>query len=310
MKVSMRREAFTLIELLVVIAIMAILMGLLLGAVQKVRETANNMQSMNNLRNIGLAVTNCATQNKDKLPPGWGSFRSSPYMTGFIHLLPYLDQDTIYKEFNSATSPALTGYMSAPSAGTATTADTAVTSKIAAFNTPLKVLQANGDVSMDSSSALTSYSLNGYMFPNATPPGGSNVALIASIAPNTQLMTSTIRMSKSLVNGSSNSLVAMERSAKCSGGIVHSYHGYSSGGAVQARMVYGAAPAVFTESRPATNQANDALIQGFASSGFHVVMADASAKNISLNVQSSVFNAVANVTLQQTSSNIFSEWDD
>jgi prepilin-type N-terminal cleavage/methylation domain-containing protein len=90
------RTAFTLIELLVVIAIIAILIGLLLPAVQKVRDAAARMQSRNNLKQISLALRNFESAH-EITPPMFGQVKGSgPSGSIYYHLLPFMEQSAVY----------------------------------------------------------------------------------------------------------------------------------------------------------------------------------------------------------------------
>jgi prepilin-type N-terminal cleavage/methylation domain-containing protein len=93
-----QRRGFTLIELLVVIAIIAVLIGLLLPAVQKVREAANRIKCSNNLKQLDLAAHDYHDVNQH-LPPGIGYYPPAgvAFGTYFFHLLPYVEQDNLYR---------------------------------------------------------------------------------------------------------------------------------------------------------------------------------------------------------------------
>jgi prepilin-type N-terminal cleavage/methylation domain-containing protein len=98
-----KRSGFTLIELLVVISIIAILIGLLVPAVQKVRSTAARISCANNLHNIGIACLNYATDKKGGLPPALNTGANpvtTPQKGWGTNILSYMEQENLYSNYN------------------------------------------------------------------------------------------------------------------------------------------------------------------------------------------------------------------
>jgi prepilin-type N-terminal cleavage/methylation domain-containing protein len=196
-----QRRGLTLIELLVVLAIIAVLIGLLVPAVQKVREAANRTQCANNLRQVGLAAHNYHNTHQH-LPPGMGY---TPLATNgvwgnhFFHLLPYLEQGTLYqRSWNpvALTAGPITMYFPGNNY---------------VYSQPLSVLLCPSDPSVDGGGVVT---INGIPWGASCYAGNSEVFALTRGNPQGKTRLTDIG------DGTSNTVLYAEKYARCTSTVI------------------------------------------------------------------------------------------
>jgi prepilin-type N-terminal cleavage/methylation domain-containing protein len=192
------RRGFTLIELLVVIAIIAVLIGLLLPAVQKVREAANRIKCGNNLKQLGLAAQNYHDVNQH-LPPGIGYTPvacNGAFGTYQFHLLPFLERGNLF-DSSLGSAPFL------PPVGPTTVYYPGNNN---VYSQPVKTFLCPSDPSVGPDGVVT---INGFSF------GASSYAPNAMvIAPNGP--QGKARIPADIPDGTSNTILHAEKYARCS----------------------------------------------------------------------------------------------
>jgi len=270
LKLWTRWRGFTLIELLVVIAIIAILIGLLVPAVQKVREAAARTQSLNNLKQMSLALHNC-NDTYGNLPsavgyfPGTGRVRGgAPAEHGTLqyYLLPFVEQDNVYKATPdwSWNSGSIVKTYIAP--GDPTTPSNGLTW---------------------SNRGATTYAANWYVF-----QGNGNTGSLARIPATFQ-------------DGTSNTMTFMERMCICQS-IQHIW-GEDGQGTGPGSNLYNPAyhgtgvvsPTVQAfnppfQVSPSVTACNQNMLQGFNAGGMLVAMGDGSSRNLSSGIGQATFS--------------------
>ncbi len=221
MKGHKRRLGFTLIELLVVIAIIAILIALLVPAVQKVREAAARTTCTNNLKQIGLGVQNFQS-TFGRLPPLYGGSNGSTVINSqknstvwgstHVFLLPYIEQDNLFKACGNANTPPVVDSTTYPAGSPG------VSKVVTTYVCPADPSVTDGIV-VGGTDGGTSYAANAQVFApltseNAnTTQNGSDGAMYTAARPNWFDRSTSI---EKIRDGSSNTVIFIHTYALCS----------------------------------------------------------------------------------------------
>ena len=257
---------FTLIELLVVIAIIAILIGLLIPAVQKVREAAARASCENNLKQIGLAMHMYNDQNQT-LPTGWvtsypaGAIAPSPGWSWSLLILPNLEQGNLY----SSIAPDVTTPGAPPTAN-------------ALLQTKVKIYRCPSDSSPDINTSFQSYGMSSYVINReVVGPGrtdGSNVPNALSV------------QALSGLDGASNTILVGERDFQRNCGAIWGVRSSTSSASFEGRPGSGLNP-LNTANPPSSGSGTNQRLafNSLHTNGCNFLFADGSVHTIPDTVQ-------------------------
>jgi prepilin-type N-terminal cleavage/methylation domain-containing protein len=217
-------RGFTLIELLVVIAIIAILIGLLVPAVQKVREAAARTQCQNNLRQIAIALHDYHDAYKHFPPamdwsPVLGTFSQGvSYGPAFFHILPFLEQDPLFKstysQFPGTVAPNVPFYWGGVFTYHPWGGDNMWNNAVKTYVCPSDPsVTSNGFTMAANSWAASSYAFNGQIFANCD--ANFNITNWAGSA----------NLTRTIQDGTSQTIMLAEKYATCGGGSLNNAYG-------------------------------------------------------------------------------------
>jgi len=289
------KRGFTLIELLVVIAIIAVLVGMLLPAVQKVREAANKSTCGNNLKQMGIAIHNYAGTYQDKLPPGMAAFTTNggaDYPGGdfHFHLLPFIEQGNIPITLANSNI-----YYSWGAAGSINGTTTSMAVKTYRCPSDASISPAGGRGNDPSGWPVTGYMRNYLLFDTTAVrrPDGHNWTVskynVANIPDGTANTAAVVERYGDIQNPSY---------AQYSGLWTHHGQDRAHWGYSQWAPVYGPSPWWGTPGAPQFNVNPTQAYYNSANSGhkavIQVLMMDGSVKSVASNVSQNTWNNAIN----------------